>query len=152
MKEGDRVEIGSNPTIKVGEGFMFFKPYASVSRTLSDDVAGDMTALAGELRKQLFRVLRGEIDFVNTVYSALGADADVEALQKLCEKELANGEGNVSFKVTGAGEGSSEGDDQGEGSVKSKPQSQPKIKVGKPPKSNLSGLVKVGDKYTKPVC
>jgi hypothetical protein len=99
LKEGDTVSMGCNPTLKVGNDFLFFKPSAVVTRTLSDDVMGDLKEMQSEVRKQLFRALRCEITGVSDIYEALGSDADLDDLIKLCEKEVGNGEGQITFKV-----------------------------------------------------
>lgn len=108
LKEGDKVTVGCNPTIKVGEGFLFFKPYASVARTLSDDVMGDLQDMQAELRKQLFRALQTEIVGVSDIYEALGDNAEIDDLLKLCEKEVGNVEAQSTFQVH-QGEGKSQG-------------------------------------------
>ena len=99
LKEGDTVTLGCNPTVKVGEGFLFFKPHSSVTRTLSDDVLGDLADMQAELRKQLFRALRTEIDGVSDIYEALGETADLDELVKLCMKEVGNVEAQSTFQV-----------------------------------------------------
>jgi hypothetical protein len=159
LKEGDRVEVGANPTIKIGDSFMFLKPHAAVRRTLSDDIKGDLDDLAKEVRVQLSRALRVEVDFVNTVYAALGDEPDLEKLVALCEKELGDGEKHFSFEVVG-----SEGEDQGqtepvgEFGPKSEEDAQgtggkkkPKVKIGKPIKIvGPKKLAKSKGKFTKP--
>lgn len=118
LKEGDTVTVGCSPTIKVGESFIFFKPHASVSRKLTDDVTGDLKEINEELRKRLFASLRVEIESVNSVYNALGDSDDLEALVALCEKEAGDVTAQSSFQVSG-GQGLAKGKD-GKGSKGSK--------------------------------
>ncbi len=99
LKEGDTVSMGCNPTIKVGNDFLFLKPHAVITRTLSDDVMGDLKEMQAELRTQLVRALRCEISGVSDIYEALGEDADLEALMTFCEKEVGDVEGQITFKV-----------------------------------------------------
>lgn len=127
LKEGDTVSVGCNPTLKVGMDFLFFKPSAVVTRTLSDDVMGDLKEMQVELRTQLFRALRTEMRGVSDIYEALGEDADLEALMAFCEKEVGDGEGQITFKVH---EGESEPGVEIDGSGNVVPNVAAKPKVG----------------------
>jgi hypothetical protein len=99
LKEGDTVTVGCNPTVKVGEGFLFFKPHASVTRMLSDDMMGDLKDMQAELRKQLFRALQTEIVGVSDIYEALGDGAEMDDLLALCKKEMGDVEAQSTFQV-----------------------------------------------------
>ena len=104
LQEGDKITLGCSPTIKVGDSFVFLKPHASVTRTLSDDVMEDLTDAQTQLRALLFRSLRTEIEAINNVYDALGDGDDLEALIALCEKEIGDVESQTGFSVEKADE------------------------------------------------
>ncbi len=130
LKEGDTVSMGCNPTVKVGNDFLFLKPYAVVTRMLSDDVMGDLKELQSELRTQLFRALRCEIRGVSDIYEALGDDANMEALLAFCEKEVGNVEAQSTFQVH-AGEGGPKVAPKAQGGVTKKgPSKSAKAKPG----------------------
>lgn len=101
------MSLGANPTIKLGETKIFFKPYASVSRTLGPDVAGDLKALKADLRIELFRALQAEVDFVNSVYAELDGANDIEQLKLACKKVLDNAE--VTYETVAEGAGKTQG-------------------------------------------
>jgi len=118
FREGDVVTVGSNPTIKLGESKMFLKPYVSVSRKLSADVAGDLAALELLVRSQLLQAIRNEITFVVETVDAIDEGDPIDSLVKWCNAEMEKSGGHVHAEIEGQGQG----------------QGPAKVKVGKFPK------------------
>ncbi len=90
LREGDVVTLSAAPVVVLTQ-YDRLKPHASVTRTLSDDVAGDLAEMQVELRKQVFISLRLLLQAGSDMYDALGKDLDLDALMERCAKEIGDG-------------------------------------------------------------
>jgi hypothetical protein len=120
MKPGDTVTLGANPTIKLGEAMIFFKPHAQVSCVLGENPKADIQLLRNDLYTKLWEALQVEVDFVNSVYAEIGGSENIEQLKLACKKVLSNA--NVTYEEVAGGKVEGQGEAQ---AVK-----KPKIKKG----------------------
>lgn len=91
LKEGDKLTLSAGFPLKLDE-FQYLKPHAAITRTMSDDVTGDIQDMEDALGVALRRSLVCCIMEISDLVEKLDAvDGDVDALAELVTKELSDG-------------------------------------------------------------
>lgn len=91
LKEGDKLTLSAGYPLKIDE-FQYLKPHAAITRTLSDDITGDIQGMEDALKVALRRSLVCCITEISDLVEKLDAvDGDIDDLAVLVTKELDNG-------------------------------------------------------------
>jgi len=86
LKAGDVVTLSVAPAVQLTQ-YTYLKPSARITRTLGEDVDGDMELMQRDLRKLVIRSASLELGLISDLTEAL-QNGDINAY---IEKELDNG-------------------------------------------------------------
>ncbi len=106
LKEGDTFTLSAGYPLKIDE-FQYLKPHASVTRKLSDDLAGDLQEMDQALRLGLRHSLVNCVEELSEVVKLLDeADGDVEVMAERMAQELDHVAKVTHIEVETGGDGS----------------------------------------------
>jgi len=84
LRAGDRVTLGVSPTVEVAP-YQFLKPTASVTRTLGDDVDGDIADMQAALTDAIYRATEVHVAATAELMDAI-EDGGLERVLDACER------------------------------------------------------------------
>lgn len=88
LQEGDSVSLSVGLPLKIAD-FEYLKPHASITRVLSDDVAGDLDLMSDALREAVYRSVLDCIYLTNELVEVLDENGgDLEALAAYCAEKV----------------------------------------------------------------